>query len=427
MNDAPDIHTVTITELGFGGDGIAREGDETIFVPYGMPGDVVRVKITSRKDRQVWGRILDIIKPSPDRLSRPPCTHCFDCGGCQLQQMSLQAYQTWKYQTVIDRLEKGGLRAQIVHPLVAVPSKTRRRATFCARREGRKVIVGFNRHHSDQVIDLHECHVVVDEIFNILPSLRILMDVLMDQTRQADVSVTLLDTGLDLLITGDIELNLIKQEALAEFVQSQSVARLGLRKNDRTETEVVLQPRITQITVGGMPIDPAPGSFLQPSREGEQALIDAVRGGIGDVDQVIDLFSGLGTFTFPLAAAGMRVLGVDADGPGIRAAGRAVKNKNLTFQTRNLYREPVRAAELAKFDAVVFDPPRAGAKGQAPEIALSGVKTIVAVSCNPGTFVTDCVPFLDAGYRFTDLHVVDQFIWSSHVELVGVFKKFPNG
>lgn len=423
MAQAPDIRTITITDLGFGGDGIARADGETIFVPYALPGDTVRVKITERKQQQTWARVLDVVTPSPDRVANPPCVHCFDCGGCQLQHMSMMSYQAWKYQSVLDRLEKAGLRAKNNHPLIAVPAQTRRRATFCAKREGRKVIVGFNRHHSDQVIDLSECHVVIEPITAILPGLRVLMDVLLDQTRTADIAVTQLDTGLDVLITGEIDLNLVKHEAIAEFVSTHDIARISLRTNERQDAEVVLQPKPAQIIVGGASIEPSMGSFLQPSLEGETALIAAVRAGLTGAKNIIDLFCGLGTFTFALAQSGIKVTGVDADGPGIRAAAKAKTTNNITFNARNLYREPLSAKELSAYDAVIFDPPRAGAKAQAPLIAQSGVPRVIAVSCNPGTFAQDCAHLSAAGYHFTDLYVVDQFTWSSHVEIVGVFVK----
>jgi 23S rRNA (uracil1939-C5)-methyltransferase len=158
-----------------------------------------------------------------------------------------------------------------------------------------------------------------------------------------------------------------------------------------------------------------PGAFLQPSRAGEQALIDCVVAGVGDAAAcVVDLFCGMGTFSYPLAVRGADVCGFDVDVASLQRSG-------VVFKSRNLYRDPLTARELADYDTIVFDPPRAGAKAQAPEIAESGVAKIVAVSCNPGTFISDCAPFLAAGYRFTDLWVVDQFIWSSHIEMVGVF------
>lgn len=422
----PDIRTLEITGLAFGGDGMARDAatGNTVFVPYALPGDTVQVKITETRERQTWAKILEVVAPSPERVA-PPCLHALECGGCALQHWRIDAYQAWKVQSVLDRLMGAHLHPARLHPLVAIPPATRRRATFCARRAGGRVVLGFNRHHSDQVIDLRECHVVVPEIARMLPSLRMLMDVLLADVRSADVGVTQLDTGLDILITGDITLNLLMREALAEFVAGHEVARVSLRAHERAETEVVLQPKSTLLSVGGVLIDPAPGSFLQPSREGERALIRAVQQGVGQGTKIVDLFSGLGTFTLPLARAGARVHAVDVDGPGIRAMAAAVARDglNITHQARNLYKDPVRAADLAPYDTIVFDPPRAGAKAQAREIAAAGVPCVVAVSCNPGTFAIDCAPLRAQGYNFTELTVVDQFIWSSHVEIVGVFRR----
>lgn len=422
-NANPDIRTLTITDLAFGGDGIARDvaNGDTVFVPYGLPGDVVRARIMEVKDHKIWARILDVVEPSRER-AQPPCAHFFDCGGCMLQHLRLDAYQAWKVETVTARLTKAGLKPKTVHPLIAIDPKTRRRATFAARRENGKITLGFNRNHSDHIVNIQDCAVIVDDIMSVLPNLRILMNTLMTDMHEADVSVTLLDHGLDVLITAPVKLDLLKHESIAEFVQNNNVARLSLRAHDRAGPDVVLQPKSPCLTIGGQCIEPAPGSFLQPSIQGEQALIDAVVRGVTGAKNIVDLFSGLGTFTFPLARAA-RVHAVDIDGPGIRAMTAVVGSLPLTSAARNLYKEPVRADDLKKYDAIVFDPPRAGAKGQAPHIAASGVPVVVAVSCNPTTFVTDCAPLIDAGYTFTDLTIVDQFIWSAHVEIVGVFSK----
>ncbi len=447
-----EIQTLSITALAFGGDGMARDEDgATIFVPYGLPGDVVRVRNSdspsakaegprgkmARGPRakpegpsfQKWSKIIDVVTPSPDRLENLPCVHCFDCGGCALQHMRMAAYQDWKYKSVLERLQKAGVTPQTIHPLISVSPKSRRRATFAARREKGRVVVGFNRHHAEHVVDLVECHVVIEAIVEILPALRTLMDTLLPTGKAADISVTELDHGLDVLITAPLSINLMAHEAMAEFVQKAPVARLSWRDNERAEPEVLLSPMTPTITVGGVKISPRPGFFLQPSRAGEEALINCVRQAVGKAGRVADLFCGLGTFSYPLAASGASVTGwdvavlektphpnplpvargegIDRDGPG-----------GVSFKSRNLYREPVTSKELAGFEAIVFDPPRAGAKAQAPEIAAAGVRIVVAVSCNPGTLVGDLRHLIDSGYLVTDVWVVDQFTWSAHVEVV---------
>lgn len=315
----PPLETVTITGLAYGGDGMAYdENGGTVFVPYGLPGDTVRVQVdnksSSKGGGQVpkkWGKIVDVITPSPDRLEKPPCTHCFDCGGCALQHMQMQAYQDWKYNAVVDRLAKVGLVPERAHPLISIPAKSRRRATFAVARMGRRVVLGFNRHHSDQIVDLNECHVVVEPIINVLPGIRALMDVLLQNVRAADVSVAVLDYGLDVLVTGNIELDLMMREAIAEFVQTYHIARFSMRSSERAEAEVILAPKSAAVTVGGVPFVIPPGAFLQPSRAGEAALIDCVCQGVGDAAQVADLFCGMGTFSYPLGAVGKSVVGYD--------------------------------------------------------------------------------------------------------------------
>ncbi len=431
MISTPLLKNVSITELGFSGDGCAREGDQIIFVPFGLPGDQIQVQVMpSTKSGPAFARIIDLITPSPDRVLTPPCIHCFDCGGCSLQHFRTQAYQAWKQQSVMGRLMRAGLTPEQVSPLKITLPGSRRRATFCARRSKGKVTVGFNRNHSDHVVDLQECHIVVPGIVSILADLRVLMGVLLGDLLEADVSVVELDTGLDILITGEIQLDLIKREAIADFTRIQNIARVAMRSRDRAEIEVVLQPKPTRVTVGGIVIDPVPGCFLQPSRAGEDALITAVLDGVQPMpgEKIIDLFAGMGTFTYPLARAGAHVRAVDVDVyqgavAWPVAAGRDVLPGVVTSEARNLYKAPVRAEDLRAYGAIIFDPPRAGAKGQAVEIMRSDVDVIVAVSCNPASFITDCTPFLRAGYVFEKLTIVDQFLWSAHVELVGIFRK----
>lgn len=417
-----DLIDVTITDLAYGGDGRAQDANgQPLLVPYGLPGDTLRVKPMPKMGERAFARVMDVIKPADTRV-HPVCAHFFACGGCALQHLRFDAYQAWKVSSVMDRLERANLRAQHMHPLVTVPPQSRRRATFCARRAGKKIVLGFNRMHSAEVIDIAECHVLVPEIMELLPGLRHLMDTLLGNTRTCDVGVTVLDTGLDILLTGEIELNLLMREALAEFVVGHPISRVSLRTSDRAEAEVILSPKQALLSVGGTQLTPVPGSFLQPSREGEAALIDAVRRGVGGAKNVIDLFAGLGTFTWPLSNQA-RVHAVDADGPAIRAVMAAEATRNVTAAARNLYKDPVRARDLEQYDAIVFDPPRAGAKGQGVEIAASHVKTVVAVSCNPGTFIVDAEQLVAAGYRFAELTIVDQFVWSSHIELVAAFKR----
>jgi 23S rRNA (uracil1939-C5)-methyltransferase len=367
---------------------------------------------------QKWAQIIDVITPSPDRLEKPPCVHCFDCGGCALQHMRLEAYRAWKVQTVTDRLDRANLKPSTLHPLITTPIGSRRRATFAARRERGRIVIGFNRHHSDHIVDLAECHVVIPAIIDLLPDLRVLLDVLLHDVRAADVSVVMLDGGLDVLVTAAITLDLMMRQAIADFIQNHKIVRLSLRAHERAEPEVILEPGQAVVTIGGVPLAVPPGAFLQPSRAGEEALIDCVTKGVGDAKSVVDLFCGMGTFTHPLARAGKRVAGFD-----VAVLGAPPGIDNPVFTARNLYRDPVPAMMLARYDAVVFDPPRAGAKAQAPAIVAAGVARVVAVSCNPTTFVNDCAPLVAAGYHFSDLWIIDQFTWSSHVEMVGVFAR----
>ncbi|MCC5983842.1 MAG: class I SAM-dependent RNA methyltransferase, partial [Rhodobacteraceae bacterium] len=190
------------------------------------------------------------------------------------------------------------------------------------------------------------------------------------------------------------------------------------------EGEVIALAALPAQTFGRAQVVPPPGAFLQATEDGEATLLAAVRGAVGDAARVADLFAGCGTFTLPLAERA-EVHAVEGDAAMLAAldAGwrRAAGLKRVRTETRDLFRRPLLADELACFDAVVIDPPRAGAAAQVAELARAQVPVIAAVSCNPVTFARDARVLVAAGYCLQTVQVVDQFRWSAHVELAARF------
>ncbi len=403
MTPAADLQT--IVRLAARGDGVTADGR---FVALAAPGDHVRF-------------IGDTPTIEPGRNHATPlCRHFPECGGCQMQHVADAAYVRWMGERIGHALGQAGVTIGELMPAHLSPPRSRRRAALRAVRHGRTVTLGFHIEGTHRVLDLAECHVLRPELFALLAPLRPLLATLLRDGEGAGVSATLTDTGIDLMLSNVAADGAGALTALSGFAAAHDLARLSVETALGVET--IALARAPAVCFGGTMVEVPPAPFLQATREGEAALVAAVRAAIGARARVADLFCGLGTFALPIAAAGARVSAIDASGPAIAALGRAAAGK-VSTEHRDLFRRPLTAAELGRFDAIIFDPPRAGAKAQAAGIARSNVPTVVAVSCNPATFARDAALLREGGYALARLWPVGQFRWSSHVELVAEFTR----
>lgn len=343
----------------------------------------------------------------------PSCRHFPACGGCQLQHLDDAAYAQFVVDRIVGALAAQGLDAPIRTPLLSPPRSRRRAALQAEMREGR-VKIGFSENASHAIVDLVECHVLTPELFAILAPLRKLLAPWLKKGRRARLHLTEADQGIDLLIEGVEAEGLAAAEAITAFAQANGAARLSVDSGLGPETR--WEPEPITITLGGVPVPMPPAAFLQATREGEAALVAAVREGVGDARTLADLFAGLGTFALSLPgkvyageAARDAILSLKA------AAARA--GRTLFADHRDLFRRPLTSAECDRFDAIVLDPPRAGAREQVLQLAASRVPVIVYVSCNPSSFARDAESLCKAGYRIDWIQPVGQFRWSTHVEL----------
>ena len=412
--------TVTIDRLGDQGDGIATGPDGRLFVPFTVPGDTVRI---ATKDGKTV--MAELLSAGPDRVS-PPCRHFGACGGCALQHVSPDFIARWKRDRIVAALAAAGLSDIVVDPTVTIPAGTRRRATLGARRTQAGILLGFAERASHRLIDLAECPVLHPALAILIPSLRALLGKLLDQGETADLALTLTETGIDLTLIRQRSLTLTDREALADFGQTHDLAQIAWRPAATRPPEPVALRREPLVRLGRYAVALPPGSFLQPSREGETALARLVMNAIGNASSVIDLFCGLGTFALPASEVGT-VTAVDGDSDAIKAMQAALRTQKtdhaVTPMRRDLFREPLTPQELAKFGAAIVDPPRAGAAAQSKMLAGSEVAVIAMASCSPNSFARDAVILTDGGYRLDRVTPVDQFAWSTHVELVAVFRR----
>ena len=404
MNAAtpPTNATVSITTLGQRGEGVAELEGRRVYVPLTATGDVAEIAVAG--DR---GTLLSLVKPSAERID-PFCPHFGPCGGCQLQHIAPGAYAAFKRGLVETALSHAGINVPVA-ALVDARGDGRRRITLHARKAG----AGFMGFHSHHLEDIERCPITVPALARAPDIARAVYAAIGD----ADVSVTASLTGLDVAVRAARK---ARPERLTPLLAKFSLARLSL------EGEPILMAQAPVLRVGTALVELPPGGFLQATAAAEDELAGQVAAGLDKATSIADLFCGVGPFALRLAAH-VPVYAADSDGPGIAALAKAHRAsrglKPITAQRRDLFRDPLTAIELNRFDGLVFDPPRAGAEAQSREIARSKVATVVAVSCEPRTFARDARLLLEGGYRLDSVTPVDQFAFSSHVEVVGVFRR----
>jgi len=400
---------VRIERLGAKGDGVADGPEGSLFVPFTLPGELVRVAVEPGNDH---AGLIEVLAASPDRIG-PVCPHFGSCGGCALQHLEEGAYLRWKREQLIAALNARGLDAE-VEPMRPVPLGSRRRAslTLGLRRAG--LALGYRRARSHELIDIAVCPVLSPRIAASLPKLKEALAPLLGGRREARVSVTETGSGLDIVVEG-VEPKPAALGAFAGKAASLGVVRLT------ADGESIAPEGPPEIDLSGARVRLPAGAFLQASGAAEAVLVELVRQGVSGAKRLADLFAGLGTFTLALA----RDAAVDAfeeDEAALHALAEAARQtpklKPVRTYPRDLFRAPLSPKELQAYDAVVFDPPRAGAAAQAEALAKSSVKTLVAVSCNPGTLARDLRILVDGGYRIARIVPVDQFLFSPHVEIV---------
>jgi 23S rRNA (uracil1939-C5)-methyltransferase len=353
-------------------------------------------------------------------FSAPLCRHFGVCGGCTYQDMPDDAYAAMKRESVMQALAAQGLNVDRVVPLVRIAPQTRRRAALKAAKADGVVRLGFHAAATHDIVDMQECRLLTQSLLACVPRLRTLLTALLQDGDKAELSLTETEGGPDLAISWKHALTPRLFARVADLARNSGVARITAKG------EIVLAFAAPVAALGTARVTLPPGAFLQPTRSGEGVLQSAVGDALKGAKSVADLFSGCGTFALVLARS-MRVHAVELDRPALAALADAVRTtqglKPVTTESRNLFRQPLGAGELARFDGVVLDPPRAGANAQIRELAQARVPRIAYVSCNPVSFARDARVLTDAGFRLGQVTAVDQFLWSSHIELVAVFSR----
>jgi 23S rRNA (uracil1939-C5)-methyltransferase len=404
---------VTIERLGHLGDAIAQGENGPIFVAQMLPGEVVEGELLG--DKLINTRI---ITPSPDRV-RPPCAHARTCGGCLMQHATDDLVAAWKTEVVRSALAGQGIEAPL-RPILTSPANSRRRAVIAGRRTKSGAMLGFHARGSDALVAVPNCQLLHPDLMAAFPALEAL--VLTGGSRKSELALTITRTlaGPDVSVTGGKPLDGQLRLELARVAEAHGLSRLSW------EHEVVALRTAPMQEMGRALVVPPPGAFLQATEQGQAHLLAAVQEAVGDAKRVTDLFAGSGTFALPLAEKA-EVFAVEGDAAMITALDKGWRQaeglKRVTSEVRDLFRRPLEPDEFKNVQAVVIDPPRAGAEAQTKTLAQTKVPVIAFVSCNPVTFARDAKVLISAGYTLDWVQPVDQFRWSSHVELAARFSR----
>ncbi|MDQ6701837.1 MAG: RNA methyltransferase [Pseudomonadota bacterium] len=407
---------LTIDRLGLRGEGVAQSPDGLIFVPYALAGETIVAEVDGTR-----GTLVEVLTPSPHRIA-PFCRYFSRCGGCAVQTLAADSYARWKRDLVTSALRRAGLTNE-VSDLADAHGAGRRRAIIHARFAQGRPTTGFMRAHTHEIVEIDSCPVLAASMDGALPAVRALARALAASGKPLDILVTATASGLDVDLKGHGPLGEAETQTLVRLAVAHDLARLS---NHGT---IVISRRTPVLAIGKAMMAPPPGAFLQATKTGEETLAAKVCAHVAGARWIADLFSGVGTFALRMAEFAT-VDAFDLEEAALSALAKAARVKGLrpvTVSPRDLFRRPLGPLEVERYDAIVFDPPRAGAEQQAVALGASPVPLVVAVSCNARTFARDAAILCAGGYEMTRVEPVDQFRHTPHVEIVACFQRRAQG
>ena len=406
--------TLNIEHIGARGDGVSRDQDRAVHVPFTLPGE--EVEANQRGDR---ASLVKVLKASPERVESV-CGHFTVCGGCSLQHWAEGPYLAWKAGLVERALQRVGIDVALA-PTQPAWGQGRRRATFHGKHSGPRFLFGFAQAKSHQIETITACPVLTSGLNAALPRLAALAEALAPKQETIDLLVTETPVGLDVDVRNAGRIDKFERkglERLAALAEAAEIGRLTLHG------QTALTRVTPRVKMGQAIVELPAGAFLQATRAGEEALADRVLAWTLGRKHVADLFAGIGTFALRLKEKAL-VRAIESDAQAVAAMKKAsdglAGGKTLIAEARDLYRAPLAPLEMKGLDAILFDPPRAGAEAQSAQIARSKIDLVVAISCDPASFARDARILIDGGYRLAEIETFDQFRFTSHVEIAAKF------
>lgn len=413
-----------IARINADGLGVCVTSMGVLTLPYTIEGELVEFERHSYRGSS--NAILkDILKPASVRR-KPECQYFGSCGGCLLQHLEDSYYNAFKIDILAEALAAKSLDT-IIHPMISIPSGSRRRATFEAIKKDNKVFLGFHRFQSHQIINIDKCPILTPKLSALIKPLKEVLSKVLEKKEKVTISITEAENGVDILINIERPLGAYQKQHLSVFARKYAI-RLQTLFADRFD--IIFKQENPFVVFDGVKVEIDEGCFLQSSAMSDEIIAKLVLGALEPgavVKKVADLFCGRGTITLPLSRY-FDVDGFESDEVAVSALNEASSkvSRPIKAQTRNLYDHPLKTSELENYEYVVLNPPRHGAKKQCEELKLSGVTKIVYVSCNIDSFTRDAKILCAGGYKLLEVTPVDQFYYSSHLEVVGVLALIDN-
>ena len=407
---------LTIDRLGARGEGVAQGPEDLIFVPYALAGETIVAEVDGSR-----GAVVEVLTPSPHRIA-PFCHYFAHCGGCAVQTLAADSYARWKRDLVASALWRAGLANEVLD-LADAHGAGRRRAIFHARLAQGRPTTGFMQARTHEVVEIDSCPVLAASMDGALPAARAIARALAASGKPLDILVTATASGLDVDLKNHGPLGEAETQTLVRIALAHDLARIS------NHGSIVISRRTPMLAMGKAMVAPPPGVFLQATEAGEEALAARVCAHVAGARRIADLFSGVGTFALRMAEVAT-VDAFDLDEAALQALAKAARVNGLrrvAVSPRDLFRRPLGPLEVERYDAVVFDPPRAGAEKQALVLSASPVPLVVAVSCNAQTFARDAAILCAGGYEIARVEPVDQFRHTPHVEIVAGFRRRRQG
>ena len=415
-----------IDKLDKSGVGISLMQNENVcLVPYTLPGERVKANIINKFKSKMYCSNLEILENSSER-SNNTCEHFTKCGGCLLQHWQYENYKQWKFNLIRQPLLK--LTPDIkTLDMISTENFSRRRAKFFLRQNNNSCKLGFKKYKSETLININNCIIIDPEIMAFMSELKNAFNKIFLTNEILIFHVNKLDYGLDILIQTNKSLRINDLINIFKNFKSKIISIYYQQNNQNPE--LILFYNKNKLSFGKDNVYGLipPAGFFQATKLAENELIKNILNEIQNKNEyVLDLYSGSGTFTLPLLKNGYNVYAIDNNKSSIESLIKSSKEQNLfnnfKYNISNLTKEKIETHFFQNFDMVILDPPRAGAIIQVTSLGKSKVKKIIYISCNIQTFLRDSKILLSYGYKIKYILPIDQFLYTSHLEIFSVFE-----